>query len=56
MYGFVQQRSSAMQRVPAWYIRAGYALNWLDYIEFDGVHEFCKDDFPIRRLVEDIRK
>lgn len=30
--------------------------DWLDYIEFDGVHEFCKDDFPIRRLVEDLRK
>ncbi len=30
--------------------------DWLDYIEFEGEHEFCKDDSPIKRLVEDLWK
>lgn len=29
--------------------------DWLDYIEFDGIHEFCREDGPIKRLVEDIQ-
>ena len=28
--------------------------DWLDYIEYDGLHEFCQDDFAIKRLVEDL--
>lgn len=27
---------------------------WVDFIEFDGTHEFIKDDFPIERLVNDL--
>ena len=29
--------------------------DWLDYIEYDGIHEFCREDGPIERLVEDIQ-
>lgn len=29
--------------------------DWLDYIEYDGIHEFCLEDGPIKRLVEDIQ-
>lgn len=28
--------------------------DWVDFIVFDGVHEFYKDDAPIRRLVSDL--
>ena len=28
---------------------------WLDYIEFDGDHEFCRNDMPLRRLADDLR-
>jgi hypothetical protein len=30
-------------------------IQWVDFIVFDGNHEFHKDDAPIRRLVEDLR-
>lgn len=29
--------------------------DWLDYIEYDGIHEFCREDDPIKRLVKDIQ-
>lgn len=29
--------------------------NWLDVIEFDGTHEFCWDNEPLKRLAEDIQ-
>lgn len=29
-------------------------IQWVDFIVFDGNHEFHKDDAPIRRLVEDL--
>ncbi len=28
--------------------------DWLDFVGFEGNHEFCKDDAPIKRLVEDL--
>lgn len=28
--------------------------DWLTFITFDGVHEFCRDDEPIERLIRDI--
>ncbi len=28
--------------------------DWLDFIVFDGVHEFYKEDLPIERLVKDV--
>ena len=28
---------------------------WLDLMIFEGVHEFCKDDAPIERLVNDLK-
>ena len=28
--------------------------DWLSFIEFEGTHEFCKEDGPIKKLVEDI--
>ena len=28
--------------------------DWLNFISFDGTHEFCKDDSPIERLIKDI--
>lgn len=29
--------------------------DWLDYIEYEGIHEFCREDAPIKSLVEDIQ-
>jgi hypothetical protein len=29
--------------------------DWLDLIIFEGEHEFCKDDAPILRLVNDLK-
>lgn len=31
-------------------------LEWLNYMEFDGAHEFCLEDEPLKRLAEDIRE
>lgn len=31
-----------------------YGDDWLDFIPFDGVHEFCKSDMPIKRLTDDL--
>lgn len=28
--------------------------DWVQLIHFDGVHEFCKDDGPIEKLIKDI--
>ena len=28
---------------------------WVDFIVFDGTHEFCRDDAPIHRLVRDLK-
>ena len=28
--------------------------DWINLILFEGVHEFCKDDEPIRKLIMDI--
>ena len=33
---------------------AGIDTDWLDFITFDGMHEFCKDDEPIKRLVDNL--
>ncbi len=33
----------------------GVGTDWVSLISFDGVHEFCKDDAPIERMVRDIR-
>ena len=30
--------------------------DWISFIEFEGVHEFCKDDKPIKVLVDEISK
>ena len=30
--------------------------DWISFIEFEGVHEFCKDDMPIKALVDEINK
>jgi hypothetical protein len=27
---------------------------WLDFIPYDGAHEFCREDAPIQRLIADI--
>lgn len=35
-------------------ISSEVGTNWLDFIAFDGVHEFFEGDEPIKRLVEDI--
>jgi len=29
--------------------------DWVDYIEFDGAHEFCRDDGPIERMINDLK-
>lgn len=31
-------------------------LDWVKFIAFDGTHEFCKDDEPIKKLVREIRR
>lgn len=28
--------------------------DWIDLIVFEGIHEFCKNDAPIKRLIDDI--
>lgn len=28
---------------------------WLDILEFDGVHEFCWDDLPLKKLAEELQ-
>ena len=28
--------------------------DWVDYIEFDGAHEFCRDDGPIEKMINDL--
>ena len=35
---------------------AEVGTDWLSFIKFDGTHEFCKDDEPIRRLVSQISR
>lgn len=30
--------------------------DWVELILFDGKHEFCRDDAPLRRLAEDLRR
>lgn len=35
---------------------AEVGTDWVDLIVFDGVHEFCRDDRPIERLIADLRK
>jgi len=35
--------------------RAGIDTDWVELIGFDGVHEFYREDWPIARLVEDLR-
>ena len=33
-----------------------FTSDWsVDFIEFSGTHEFCKDDLPLKRLAEDIQ-
>lgn len=34
----------------------GYSDDWIELVVFEGNHEFCKDDAPIERLIEDIKK
>ena len=29
--------------------------DWFDFILFEGTHEFCRDDAPIHRMVQDLR-
>lgn len=33
---------------------APVGTDWVDFIEFDGDHEFCKSDEPIKRLADDL--
>ena len=35
---------------------ADVGTDWIEMIVFDGTHEFCTDDEPIRKLVADIKK
>lgn len=35
---------------------ADIGMDWLEFIPFDGEHEFCHDDAPIKKLTEDIKK
>ena len=37
-------------------ICSAVGTDWVDYIEFDGTHEFCRDDGPIERMINDLRK
>ncbi len=30
-------------------------IEWVDFNVFEGVHEFCKDDAPIKALVDELR-
>lgn len=30
--------------------------DWVDLVVFDGIHEFCKDDEPIEKLIKDLEK
>jgi len=30
-------------------------VDWLEIIEFEGVHEFCLEDLPLKSLAEDIQ-
>lgn len=40
------------ERVKA--LSAAVGVDWVDFIAFDGNHEFCREDFPIERLVCDL--
>jgi hypothetical protein len=35
---------------------ADIGTEWVEFIPFDGVHEFCPDDEPIKKMIEDIKK
>lgn len=35
-------------------IAESVGTDWIDFISFDGNHEFCKDDMPIKRLADDL--
>lgn len=37
-------------------LSANVSCDWLDFIVFGGTHEFCKDDMPIKRLTDDLKK
>lgn len=28
--------------------------DWVDFITFEGGHEFCRDDAPIEKLIDDL--
>ena len=34
---------------------ADVGTEWLSFVEFEGTHEFCKDDLPIERLIGHLR-
>lgn len=44
----------SFQRVKA--LCGSKGTQWMDFIVFDGVHEFHKDDAPIKRLVQDLSR
>ena len=31
---------------------ANVGTDWVDFVEFDGLHEFCKDDEPLKHLAD----
>ena len=30
--------------------------DWVDFVVFDGIHEFCKDDTPIEKMVNELKE
>ena len=43
------------ERLKALCAPLGTDADWLDFILYDGTHEFCREDTPIERLVADIQ-
>ena len=42
----------AFEELKAYCTKVG--TDWVDFVMFEGTHEFCKDDAPIERLINDI--
>ena len=48
-----QYSEESFERIKAYY--NGAEPDWCHLVLFDGKHEFCLDDAPIERLVNDLK-
>ena len=37
------------------YLCSDVGCDWLSFVEFDGIHEFCSDEAPLQELVNHLK-